>query len=93
MSAGRPCKYEERMKSVSLRLPESLYIMALGKAMAQKKNDITFSELVRDLLEEYTHTEGFDKEAYDKEKGTSDFLENALASVMTYEMVTAVKKK
>ena len=72
MSAGRPCKYEERMKAVSLRLPESLYIMAMGKAMAQKKTSITFSELVRDLLEEYTGTVGFDKEAYDKENGISD---------------------
>jgi hypothetical protein len=41
--------------------------MALGKAMAQKRPDITFSELVRDLLEEYTGTVGFDKEAYNKE--------------------------
>lgn len=69
MSAGRPCKYEERMKAVSLRLPESLFLMALGKAMAQKSPDITFSELVRHLLEEYTGTVGFDKEAYDKENG------------------------
>lgn len=66
-NAGRPAKYGERMKAVSLRIPESLYLLALGKAMAQKSPDITFSELVRHLLEEYTGTTGFDPKQIDKE--------------------------
>lgn len=68
-NAGRPCKYTERMKTISLRVPESLYIMALGKGMARIREDITFSELVRHLLEEYTGTAGFDPESIDKELG------------------------
>lgn len=68
-NAGRPCKYKERMKVVSLRVPESLYMMALVKAQACMKKDITFSDLIRHLLEEYTGTVGYDAEAIDKELG------------------------
>lgn len=69
MRTGRPCKYEARMKTISMRVPEDLYIMALGKARARVREDISFSELIRNLLEEYTGTVGFDPEQIDKELG------------------------
>lgn len=65
-NAGRPCKYTEPMKTIAFRIPESLAIMAQGKAMAEGK---TLSEVIREALERYTNTVGFDKEKYDREHG------------------------
>lgn len=52
MSAGRPAMYGEKMRSVTMRLPESLCAKAIEKAQAKGEGH-TISEIVRRLLEKY----------------------------------------
>lgn len=52
MSAGRPSMYGEKMRSVTMRLPESLCVKAIEKAQAKGQGQ-TISEVVRHLLERY----------------------------------------
>ena len=52
MSAGRPAIYGEKMRAVSMRLPEALCAKAVEKAQAKGEGN-TLSEIVRHLLEKY----------------------------------------